>query len=249
MSSDENAVALHTRSVVDAVEDAVRDRILRGLEGEGATITEAGVAAQFGVGRPTARMALERFVTDGILLRDGRRGLILKVMSRMDVIDLYESRTLIEAYVHAQLAAEATVPAQASQQNDMLRLAARRNDAGAVVAADVAFHQQLVHAYGHSRITRMHASLMAEAHVCMARVQANQLLGAEEIADEHAEILEAIGSGNSDRSRALTTWHLKHARDKLLGQMFSEAADGGQAPITQKVEDPASRADRGSECG
>jgi len=36
----------------------------------------------------------------------------------------------------------------------------------------------------------------------------------------------------------LTTWHLKHARDKLLGQMFSEAADGGQAPITRKVEDP-----------
>jgi DNA-binding GntR family transcriptional regulator len=238
MISDEDAVSLQTRSVVDAVEDAVRDRILRGLEGEGATITEAGVAAQFGVGRPTARMALERFVTDGILLRDGRRGLILKVMSRTDIVDLYESRTLIEAYVHAQLAAKATVPAQASQQNDMLRLAARRDDARAVVAADVAFHQQLVHAYGHSRIVRMHASLMAEAHVCMARVQASQLLRAEEIGDEHTEILEAIASGDSERSRALTAWHLQHARDKLLGQMFSAGSDEGQLLVTPKVEGP-----------
>jgi DNA-binding GntR family transcriptional regulator len=232
MSTDEDVVALRTRSVVDAVEDAIRDRILRGVDGEGATITEAALVAQFGVGRPTVKMALERLVAEGILLRDGRRGLILRVMSREDIIDLYESRALIEGYVHGQLAAGGMMPGEASQQNDLLRLAARRNDARAVVAADVAFHQQLVRGYGHSRITRMHASLMAEAHVCMARVQANQLLRAEEIADEHSQILDAIGSGDPDESRAVTAAHLQRARDKLLGQMFREAEEGNGAART-----------------
>jgi len=231
MSTDEDVVALRTRSVVDAVEEAVRERILRGVDGEGATITEAGLVAQFGVGRPTVKMALERLVAEGILRRDGRKGLVLRVMSRDDIIDLYESRILIEAYVHSQLAAGARLPAEALQQNDLLRLAARRNDARAVVAADVAFHQQLVGAYGHTRITRMHATLMAEAHVCMARVQANQLLRAEQIADEHSQILDAIGSGDPEESRTITAAHLQRARDKLLGQMFSDTSEeGNEAP-------------------
>src|SRR5690606_4092675 len=213
---------LRTRSVVDAVEEELRNQLLRGEVDAGDVITEVGVAAQFGIGRPTAKAALDRLVNDGILVRNGRRGLIVRVLSARDIGELYESRIVLESHVAASLATRKDLPEAATLQNDLLRLAAARNDASVVVASDVQLHQALVHAHSNERMTRMHATLMAEAHLCMARVQARQLLRAEQIADEHATILDAIASGDADAARTLTREHLERARDKLLTTMFSE---------------------------
>src|SRR5690606_41294411 len=83
---------LRTRSVVDAVEEELRNQLLRGEVDAGDGITEVGVAAQFGIGRPTAKAALDRLVNDGILVRNGRRGLIVRVLSARDIGELYEDR-------------------------------------------------------------------------------------------------------------------------------------------------------------
>lgn len=85
------------------------------------------------------------------------------------------------------------------------------------------FHQSLVQAYGNSRVERMHAMLMREAHLCMARVQAAQLLRAEVIADEHATILQAITRGDAPEAERLTEYHLSHAREKLLHNLGDSA--------------------------
>lgn len=211
---------LRTRSVVDAVEDELRNQLLRGEMDAGDGITEVGVAAQFKIGRPTAKAALDRLVNDGILIRNGRRGLTVRVLSAHDIGELYESRIVLESYVAASLAQQRELPETATLQNDLLRLAAARNDASVVVASDVKLHHALVRAHANERMTKMHSMLMAEAHLCMARVQARQLLRAERIADEHAMILDAIAAGDSTSAEALTRGHLERARDKLLATMF-----------------------------
>ncbi|MGC0274473.1 GntR family transcriptional regulator [Pseudactinotalea sp. Z1739] len=211
---------LRTRSVVDAVEDELRGQLLRGEVDAGDGITEVGVAAMFKIGRPTAKAALDRLVNDGVLIRNGRRGLIVRVLSDHDIAELYESRIMLESHVAVSLATRQILPEKASLQNDLLRLAAARNDASVVVASDVKLHHALVRAHGNERMTRMHSSLMAEAHLCMARVQARQLLRAEEIADEHATILDAIAARDAESANSLTRAHLERARDKLLATMF-----------------------------
>lgn len=215
---------LRTRSVVDAVEDELREQLLRGEVDAGDGITEVGVAAQFRIGRPTAKAALDRLVNDGILIRNGRRGLIVRVLSDRDVADLYESRIMLESHVAVSLATRQILPETATLQNDLLRLAASRNEAHAVVASDVKLHQALVRAHGNDRMSKMHSTLMAEAHLCMARVQARQLLRAEQIADEHATILDAIAAGDPESAKELTRDHLERARDKLLATMFEADA-------------------------
>ncbi|QSE89801.1 GntR family transcriptional regulator [Rhodococcus pseudokoreensis] len=207
---------LRTRSVADAVEEALRERILTGREEPGGVVTEVGVAERFGVGRPTAKAAVDRLVTDGLLIRDGRRGCMVPVLSAVDLADLYDSRLLVEQFVHARLASRASVPTAATVANATLQHAAIIGDAALVVSADVDFHLALVEADGSPRLQRMHSTLMAEAHFCMARVQANQLLSADIIAAEHSEILRLIAAGDVQGVQDATAAHLNNARDKLL---------------------------------
>jgi DNA-binding GntR family transcriptional regulator len=210
---------LETKSVVDAVEDGLRRRILTGAEPPGSTITEVAVAEHFGVGRPTAKAAVDRLVGHGLLVRDSRRGCTVPTLGPDDITDLYESRLLVEQAVHARLARHATSPPAAHLANAGLRHAAGIGDATLVVSSDVEFHLALVQADGSPRLRRMHSTLMAEAHFCMARVQANHLLRADVIAEEHSEILRLIDEGDVEAVASATAFHLRHARDKLLASL------------------------------
>lgn len=209
-------VILETKSLSDAVYAALREWIVTGGARTDSLVTEVGVAAEYRVARPTARVALERLLSDGLLVRDGRRGARVRVLDATDVSDLYAARLLLEAHAHRRLAERALVPVQASTANLTLRMLATRQDTAGVVAADVAFHRALVSAAGSSRVDRMHELLMGESHLCMGQVQRERLLPAETIAAEHDDILAAIDGQHEENVAVLTEAHLVAARDKLL---------------------------------
>jgi DNA-binding GntR family transcriptional regulator len=207
---------LATRSLSDAVQAALREWIV--TEGAGSTelVTEVGVAARFGVARPTARVAVERLLAEGLLVRDGRRGARVPVLTAADVEDLYASRLLVEGDAHTRLALAGSVPPDAVAANERLRAAARDGDSAGVATADVEFHRRLVAAAGSRRLDRMHELLMAEAHLCMGQVQHRNLLSGDVIATEHQAVLDAIAAGDTDLVADRTRTHLFAARDKLL---------------------------------
>lgn len=207
---------LTTRSLSDAVQAALRAWIVTEGAASAEPVTEVGVAARFRVARPTARVAVERLLAEGLLVRDGRRGARVPVLAEADVRDLYAGRVLLERDAHTTLARAGEVPATAIAANDRLRAHARSGAAAELAAADVEFHRALVHATGSRRLDRMHELLMGEAHLCMGQVQHRHLLAADVIADEHTAILAAIGERNPELVAALTTTHLFTARDKLL---------------------------------
>ncbi|WP_432564006.1 GntR family transcriptional regulator [Kineococcus sp. SYSU DK003] len=210
---------LATRSLSDAVQAALREWIVTEGAGTGDLVTEVGVAARFGVARPTARVAVERLLAEGLLVRDGRRGARVPVLTADDVRDLYASRSLLEREAHARLAGQRTIPAEASAANTRLRTHARSGDPAGIAAADVEFHRRLVAATGSRRLDRMHEILMAEAHLCMGQVQHRHLLAGTVIADEHDGILQAITAGEANLAAERTTGHLFSARDKLLAAL------------------------------
>lgn len=222
---------LTTRSLADAVHTALRTWILTEGAGSEELVTEAGVATRFGVARPTARVAVERLVADGLLVRDGRRGARIPALEPADVEDLYAGRILVEGEAHARLARAGNVPVSAVVANARLRFHTEHPDpagsVGDVVAADVEFHRELVRAVGSHRLDRMHGLLMGEAHLCMARVQTLHLLAGGTIADEHDGLLEAIGHGDVRAVDTLTRTHLVSARDKLLTMLPVRAPRAG----------------------
>lgn len=206
------AVLETTVVLPEQIADELRASILNQTDAPGSSLTESAVALRFGVARPTARLAIDKLVADGLLRREAHRAARVPELSRADIIDLFDNRAVIESAAMAALAKSGTIPAAA--------LAAHRALAHTENFAhhDIAFHRSLVAGQPSPRLTRMHELLMGEIELCIGQVQAAHLLSSTEIARQHQGILDAITAGDPDAAAALTRDHITGARDRLLTQ-------------------------------
>ena len=97
----------------DALHERLRDDVLDLVFAPGASVTEAAVSVRYGVARPTAKLAIERLVADGLLRRTANRAARVPVMTPADVQDLYDTRALVEVAAVERLAVEGSIPADA----------------------------------------------------------------------------------------------------------------------------------------
>ncbi len=207
-------MSLDTSAVLpDAIADELRASILVQSIAPGETLTESAVALRFGVARPTAKIAIERLVADGLLRREAHRAARVPELTRDDVTDLFDNRALLESAAMAALATAGTIPAEA--------LAAHRELAATddFADADIRFHRALVAGQPSPRLARMHALLMGEVELCIGQVQAASLISRGEVAAQHQAILDAITAGNADAAAQLTASHIAGARDALLAHL------------------------------
>jgi len=218
-------VHLDTRSLVDAVTGALRERILTGEIPAGTLLTEQSVADQTGVARPTAKAALDRLTHAGLLRRGQSKTARVPLLDANDLRDLYFSRMFLERGVVQTLAIARLVPPAAVDALTRFQEAADRSSLTGIVEADIDFHVALVDALDSPRVTRMYDAVIGEAHLCMAQVQEHRLLSAAIIAGEHGRIVEAIAEGDSDAAGVLLTDHLERARDRLVGFVQPETAE------------------------
>lgn len=197
----------------DAIVADLRARILALALQPDAIVTEAYVSQTYGVARPTARIAIDRLVTEGLLVREVHRAARVRRLDREDFNDLFISRAAIEAAAVEVLAGSATVPAGAFEAHaELCGLSAGDSYA----ASDIAFHQALVHGSGSTRLPRLHDLLMGEIQLGIAQVEAHRLRSLEEVAAEHQAILDAVAAGDAELASRLTRAHVLASRDRLV---------------------------------
>jgi DNA-binding GntR family transcriptional regulator len=213
------AAGLQVPSLVDALYNAIRERILTGEVPAGAPLTEIDLASQYSVARPTAKAALERLVHEGLLRRASNKTARVPVMDLGDIRDLYYNRAFLEREVMTALAGKRLVPDTARRSLQQLRDVSTNPVVTEVVEHDIAFHRALVEALESPRLSRLYTSLIGEMHLCMAQVQANRLLSPSRIADEHSAILEAVAAGDAEAAVTEITSHLDRACRRLSGHV------------------------------
>jgi DNA-binding GntR family transcriptional regulator len=201
--------------VVDAVTAQLRGRILRGDIRSGTPLTESAVSQTFGVARPSAKAAIEQLVATGLLVRTAHRSARVVGIDADTVRDVYRTRTRLESAALRELATTRTVPDAARDANAEI-LAMPAGPDPATVDPDLRFHTALIDALQSERTGRMYRSVLDEVRLCMAQVQGRQLLDAAEIAAQHAEMLDAVESGEGERAAALLHAHLSSAEQRLV---------------------------------
>ncbi|HEX3678385.1 MAG TPA: GntR family transcriptional regulator [Galbitalea sp.] len=201
----------------DTIYEELRGGILAQVEAPGTTLTESAIALRFGVSRPTAKMAIERLVTEGLLRRESHAAARVPELSRGDIVDLFENRAIVEGAALARLAARGTIPAEALAAHRALQAGAVSDAPYAVL--DIAFHRALVTGQSSSRLIRMHSLLMGEIELCIGQVQANHLRTAADVAAEHQGILDAVTVGDSELAERLTREHIDQSRERLLAHV------------------------------
>jgi len=213
--------SLTVHSLVDALAESLRERILTELSPD-TVVGETEVARHYNVARPTAKAAIERLVSEGLLHRDAHRSARVPVLNAADVRDLYFARSCLESEVMRRLTAAGAPPVAAQEQNDRLRQAISGDDLTALVEPDIAFHRILTDALGSPRLSRAHAAIMGEMRLCMTQVQAQHLLDPEIIVAEHAAIFDAVGAGDPSRAAAELQAHLDRACRVLVAHLERE---------------------------
>lgn len=212
---------LSVLSVTDALTDELRARIVGGDLVPGDALAEVGLARDYDVARPTAKAALERLISEGLLEKVAHKSAQVPVMDIPRIHDMYFARKLVECQVYRLLAKRRSIPDEAVTAIDSLRGAAEEGALSHLVDADVRFHRSLVDDLGSLRVSKTHGALINEMRLCLVQVQAHKLLDPMIIAGEHAAILDAIRIGNEDLAADLGEVHLERAEAKLTGY-FSE---------------------------
>ncbi len=210
----------------ETIYDDLRASIIAQIEVPGSAMTESAIALRFGVARPTAKTAIERLVAEGLLRRTAHHSARVPALSRDDIVDLYDTRAIIESAAIAALCAGGTIPAEALEAHRALLSSASADEPFAT--HDIAFHRALVAGQPSARLARMHALLMGEIELCIGQVQANHLLTAVDVAHQHQGILDAVTAGDSARATLLTHAHIVGSRDLLLAHVDSRPPTDGR---------------------
>ncbi|MCW2943419.1 MAG: GntR family transcriptional regulator [Actinoallomurus sp.] len=223
--------SLAVHSLVDALVDSLRERILTGEIQAGAALTEMEVARDYDVARPTARTAIERLVATGLLHRGAHKSARVPVLGAAEIRDMYFARGCLEAETLRRLAATRAVPDAARDAVGELAAMTDSGSLAALVESDIRFHRELVDALASPRLSRLHVAVMGEMRLCMAQVQSHRLLRPEEIVAEHELILERVAAGDAEGSAAAGVAHLDRACTELTQHLdHTSGADGPGTP-------------------
>lgn len=209
-----------TPDLTEQVYQRLLSAICEGDLAPGARITQEELAASFHVSRMPVLQALRLLKKDGFVVDAGRRGLMVLPLESADISRIYEVRAVLDGLA-ARLAAQAgaTIGPEVLAEG---RKAAQGSRIGAMIDADMRFHNQIYGASGNP--------LVAESanhhwrHIRRAMGAVLQQAGVRDsVWDEHEAILKAINRGDADRAEKLARGHGESAGRHLSSELRKQS--------------------------
>jgi DNA-binding GntR family transcriptional regulator len=169
------ARTLTRASVVDALADALRSRILSGDLAPGALLREEALSTAYDVSRHTLRAALRALAGEGLVQIVPNRGASVTQLAAADLVPLFELRAALEVEA-CRLTLErndGTLPATVHDRLDALVRACRTkgSDWSEIAEAHAHFHEALVAAAQSPRIEDAYTRLATELNLFLAQLQ------------------------------------------------------------------------------
>lgn len=204
--------------MADAAYAAIKQRILSLELRPGLFVNEQTLADMIGIGRMPVHQAVQRLKADGLLDVIARKGIVIRMTSFKELIELLEARLVVEPGI-AALAAERAGAAQLkalramlAQSRDYLDQKVNRRH---FMALDRAFHAAIADAAGNAMLAEAQRPLHERSNrVWLVRVWGPD--GLKDTQREHEAILSAIAGKRPEAARKAMAGHLEGLRDRIV---------------------------------
>lgn len=208
----ESGVTSSTRSVYDRM----WARFLDGTYSAGDRLPEALLAQELGVSRTPVREALGRMLAEG-LVTPAARGVVVAGLDREAMRRLFDFRRDLEGFA-AELTTTRTAEGQIapvwftglSTASSEFAAAVEKGNAAAATRWNMEFHGLVVEASGNEFVADAHRRAIARLSVSTA-LNLEHTAWAQEAAQQHEEIVTAIGDGDPVAARRLAEDHIRDA--------------------------------------
>lgn len=204
--------------------EMLKQAILGGELVPGQPLIEATLARWCGVSRTPIREALRRLEQDGLVYRS-IHGLAVRERSPDEILDLYDTRLVLEATV-------ARVAAERRTDHDVRLLRWNLQHADDVSADDsdamVEANQQLHRAVWRASHNESLIDLLERLHLHLARYPGTTLSSPgrwDTARAQHAELVDAIERRDGGAAHSIAERHFLEARDIRLALFAKESVD------------------------
>jgi DNA-binding GntR family transcriptional regulator len=211
------ARAAQQLSRAQSVYEALRRDIKAGIYAGGSRLREEDVAQTLGVSRTPVREALSRLVARG-LLEQAPGGLIVRELTRTQVLELYSTREVLEGGV-AGFAAQHASPVEIANLERLVKIFGSAGpDVSKIYAANREFHNALYQACHNEYIMRLLDEL--NDSLALLPVSTFEIKGRYETAiKEHRQIVVAVKSRNAAKAEAAARYHIQTSIEARLQLM------------------------------
>ena len=214
------------QSLPELVRMTLRRQILNNELAAGERLTEASLAAEFGVSRTTLRSALTALQNDRLVEFSPRRGCRVARMTRAEIEDACYARYLLEsgAVCEERAVIDDTLLAALGIELDAMVRAVNSGDLAETVECDTRLHSVLVEAGGRARLTELWHSLDGQMGALMRSALEFQGGDLAQVIDRHRSLIEAVATRDRPHIAAALKDHYLNPKSFADSQPGEEEA-------------------------
>lgn len=202
----------------DHAYEQLKARLLDGDYPPGSFLSERRLAADLGMSKTPIKAALERLEAEGFVSVSPQQGIVVRELAIREIIDLYEIRSALEAYVLRTVAGRLT-PDEVLALRANLRAQAKLRGTGDVARAvvlDAEFHLLFAEFLGNGEILRVVGQLREKMQRVVTQVFRLTPGRIDTSYDEHTAIASAVIVGDGATAAQLVTRHLELGKRMIL---------------------------------
>ena len=199
---------------------SLRDSIIRGELRAGQKLTEPELADKLGISRTPIREAFRQLESEGFLTVIPRRGAVVSTLTRKEIEDFYEIKSLLEGYAARVAASRITKKDidKLKKINEQLEVLSEGNDVEGFFRKNNEFHNTFIALCGNEKLLDIRNTLVRR--FLRYRLQALAVPGRSmESVKQHRVIIRALAKKDGRRAEAVVVEHSLRSGEELAEQL------------------------------
>jgi phosphonate utilization transcriptional regulator len=236
---------LQSSSLTTVVQQEIERAILVGEYAPGTKLIEATLAERMGVSRGPVREAFRMLDEAGLVRTEKNRGVFVRDIPIDEAVEIFDLRAAMDELVGRQLAQNIT-PVQLKEIRglvDAMEKAVKAEDAYNYHLLNLRFHDRLVEMAGNRKLTAIYRKLIKELSLFRRLNLADGWLMPVS-ANEHRQIVKAIGSGDSDSAGRAMFAHVMESKERTIANDLRRQSRAQDPPPTPDKTGKLRRAER-----